>query len=429
MLKGTCTHSFLMLSFSCLTFRHEACVVDSGSSARATQLFPFVSTTTRCLSLSWSVAAAGGGNLPPLMMPLRDDQYISLSPTDSPAGMPKWIQVQRHMVKLHKRKVSKWERALPDLPAKTPRTPGPKRVNFQQFCDQLRTNLPGDSQGRGSFDTRTRFVAGDPGARFGSAPPLEIRLLVLVRSDIFTGSWSLNMSCGSVDIWRNFTLFMSWWITEIWQTISDRTPPCPTGRQQQDGGTVASSSLVLTRRKRNYYSSPFPHLRGCIMCTPPGLAPLFWRPWWLCFLGSTSYCWTVIAYRLLCLKLKTCGLRPTWRVFQPIVRVAFLRHTLSRFSKDPQVVYTQSRVCSTRMGQGALVVSEPHAEPNAGLIVIFRSSHPPLFGWNAWSLRLRSSPGSITEDEFKEEASNLAFAFWDRIGEFLKRSRTCSELS
>ena len=102
---------------------------------------------------------------------------------------------------------------------------------------------------------------------------------------------------------------------------------------------------------------------------------------------------------------------------------------LARFSKDPQVVYTQSRVCSTRMGQGALVVTEPHAELNAGLIVIFRSSHPPLFDWNAWSLRLRSSPGSITDDEFKDEASNLAFAFWDRIGEFLKRSRTGSELS
>ena len=51
-LRGTCTHSFLMWSFSCLTDRHEDCVVDSGSSARATQPFPFVSTTTRCLSLS-----------------------------------------------------------------------------------------------------------------------------------------------------------------------------------------------------------------------------------------------------------------------------------------------------------------------------------------------------------------------------------------
>ena len=31
------------------------------------------------------------------------------------------------------------------------------------------------------------------------------------------------------------------------------------------------------------------------------------------------------------------------------------------------------------MGQGAFVVTEPHSELNAGLIVIFRSSHPSLF--------------------------------------------------
>ena len=100
-------------------------------------------------------------------MPLRDDQYISLSPTDSPA-----------------------EDAEMDSGAAaygTPRTPGPKGVNFQQFCDQLRTNLPGDSQGRGSFDTRTRFVAGDPGARFGSAAPLEYE----VTGEIGHPHWEL----------------------------------------------------------------------------------------------------------------------------------------------------------------------------------------------------------------------------------------------
>ena len=102
---------------------------------------------------------------------------------------------------------------------------------------------------------------------------------------------------------------------------------------------------------------------------------------------------------------------------------------VTRFRTDPQVVYTQHRVCSTRMGQGALVVTEPHAELNAGLTVIFRSSHPSFFDWNAWSLRLRSSPGSVTEEEFKNEASRLAVTFWGRIGEFLMRSRTSSELS
>ena len=48
---------------------------------------------------------------------------------------------------------------------------------FQQFCDRLRTNLPGDSHGRGSFDTSARFVAGDPGARFGDSVTLWLKPL------------------------------------------------------------------------------------------------------------------------------------------------------------------------------------------------------------------------------------------------------------
>ena len=100
-----------------------------------------------------------------------------------------------------------------------------------------------------------------------------------------------------------------------------------------------------------------------------------------------------------------------------------------RFCNDPNVVDTQQQVSSTRMGQGALVVTEPHAELNAGLIVIFRSSHPPIFNWNAWSLRLRSSSSIVTDDVFKDEASTLAYAFWDRMGAFLQRSLTDNELS
>ena len=54
---------------------------------------------------------------------------------------------------------------------------------------------------------------------------------------------------------------------------------------------------------------------------------------------------------------------------------------------------------------------------------------PFTFNWNAWSLRLWSSLGSVTDEEFKNEASRLAVTFWGRIGEFLMRSRTGSELS
>ena len=51
--------------------------------------------------------------------------------------------------------------------------PAPRRVDFQQLCDGLRTDLPGDSTGRGSFDTRAHFVTGDPGANFGATAPLK----------------------------------------------------------------------------------------------------------------------------------------------------------------------------------------------------------------------------------------------------------------
>ena len=63
-------------------------------------------------------------------------------------------------------------KGLTRLPADTPRTPGPRTVEFQQFCDRLQADLPGDSHGRGSFDTSALFVAGDPGAKFGASAPL-----------------------------------------------------------------------------------------------------------------------------------------------------------------------------------------------------------------------------------------------------------------
>ena len=110
--------------------------------------------------------------LPPLMPPPRDDQYISLSPTESPVED---ADMESGAVALPASQVECQEsrKGLTRLPADTPRTPGPKSVDFQQFCDRLRTDLPGDSHGRGSFDTSARFVAGDPGARFGDSAPLE----------------------------------------------------------------------------------------------------------------------------------------------------------------------------------------------------------------------------------------------------------------
>ena len=104
-------------------------------------------------------------------------------------------------------------------------------------------------------------------------------------------------------------------------------------------------------------------------------------------------------------------------------------HKCQRFHDDPQVEYTQHRVCSTRMGQGVLVVTEPHSELNAGLVVVFKSAHPPLFEWDSWAPRLRGYLDPLDDDEIKDEATKVTQAFWQRIGGFCMRSRASSELS
>ena len=55
------------------------------------------------------------------------------------------------------------------------------------------------------------------------------------------------------------------------------------------------------------------------------------------------------------------------------------QHPLHRrrdFVNRPDVVYTQHRVNADRQGQGVLLVTEPHSELNAGLVVVFSSAHP-----------------------------------------------------
>ena len=107
---------------------------------------------------------------------LRDDQYISLSPTETPvedADMESGAAATGNAAQEQSQQVGT---GLTRMPAVTPRLPDPMGVNFQQFCDQLWTDLPGDHHGRGSFDTSARFVVGDPGARFGSSAPLEYEL-------------------------------------------------------------------------------------------------------------------------------------------------------------------------------------------------------------------------------------------------------------
>ena len=364
------------------------------------------------------------------MPPLRDDQYISLSPTDSP-GHDAEIAVNADTLGPASqegcRQVGK---GLTRLPADTPRTPGPRNVDFQQFCDRLRTDLPGDSHGRGSFDTSARFVAGDPGAKFGASAPLEYE----VTGEIGHPHWELIFEyvlrhCGYLVEFHTVYVMVD---NRELANHKRRDPSLPHWPAAARWWHSRLKLIGPRKEKTELLLFPISATTGLHHVHPTWagtfvLAALVAMFPGINFVLLDSDCLPVTLFEVEDLWTEAFLTRFPAHSDGGIPQAHPLR-AFTRFRSDPQVVYTQHRVCSTRMGQGALVVTEPYAELNAGLIVIFRSSHPSLFDWNAWS-RFRSSPGSVTDEEFKDEASKLAVTLWGRLGEFLMRSRTGSELS
>ena len=108
------------------------------------------------------------------------------------------------------------------------------------------------------------------------------------------------------------------------------------------------------------------------------------------------------------------------------------RHPLHRkreFANHPEVVYTQHRVDADRQGQGVLLVTEPHSELNAGLVVIFSSSHPPLFDWVDWTRRCRRLPDTQFDSLLATATEKVEQAFLALLTGFLQRTLSMQDLT
>ena len=108
------------------------------------------------------------------------------------------------------------------------------------------------------------------------------------------------------------------------------------------------------------------------------------------------------------------------------------QHPLHRgraYVSDSKVVYTQQRVNENTMGQGVLLVTEPHSELNAGLVVIFGSSHPPLLNWAEWTHRCRCLPDSQQDDLLSTKAEELERLFFSLMRGFLQRTLSERDLT
>ena len=371
------------------------------------------------------------------MPPPRDDKYISVSPTasltdsggddagDEPAAAaPSGASHEESQ---------QAGNGLIRLPAASSK-PAPGSVGFQQFCDGLPTALPGDFDRRGSFDTSARFVAGDPGAKFGATAPLEYETTGEVGHPHWEAIFEYILrqcgyllefhtvyvmvdNCNLADHKRQDSSLPHWPAAARWW--HSRLKLIGPHKEKTELLLFPISKTTGLHHVHPTWAGTF--VLAALVAVFPGLN----------FVLLDSDCLPVTLFEVSTVEdLWTEAFLARFPAHSDDgIPKAHPLHACQRFRSDPKVQYTQHRVSSTRMGQGALVVTEPHSALNAGLIVVFRSSHPSLFDWNAWTLRFRGSPGTIPDVEYGEEASKLAVAFWGRIGEFLMRSRIGSELS
>ena len=228
--------------------------------------------------------------------------------------------------------------------------------------------LPGDVadsapvQARRSFDTRTRFVAGDPGARFGSAAPLEYE----VTGEIGRPHWEVIFEhvlrqCGYLTDFHTVYVMVDNRDLANHQRQDPSLPHWPAAarwwhsRLKLMGPHKEKTELLLfpisasTGLHHVHPTWAGTFVLAALVAVFPGIN----------FVLLDSDCLPVTLFEVEDLWTEAYLARFPAHCESGIPQAHPLR-ALARFSKDPQVVYTQSRVSSTRMGQAALVVSEPH---------------------------------------------------------------------
>ena len=111
--------------------------------------------------------------------------------------------------------------------------------------------------------------------------------------------------------------------------------------------------------------------RHCQSTSHVGLAPLSLLPLVPHFRANISSCWIAIVYLLHYLKLLTYGRKPIlpdsrWVLRRPRkMPHPLLQH--QRFQHDCYVKDTREGTSHQTVGQGVVLVTEPHAELNAGV--------------------------------------------------------------
>ena len=100
-----------------------------------------------------------------------------------------------------------------------------------------------------------------------------------------------------------------------------------------------------------------------------------------------------------------------------------------RFQHDCYVRDTREGTSHQKIGQGVILVTEPHAELNAGFVGLFASSHPAIFNWHQWNTESNNLIESELEARCAKAADLLTESYWKLVSQYLCRRLSPQELS
>ena len=248
-----------------------------------------------------------------------------------------------------------------------------------------------------------------------------------------SGRRSLAISSKNAPISRPSKRCMSWWTLGISKHMKHLKMDCHIGRLQWRGGTAVFNWWDPTKRERSCsFFRPLKRL-AYIGCIPPGQV--------LFVLAALVAVFPGINFILLdsdCLPITLFEAADLWKEgflsrFPPGSGKGLpQQHPLHRrrdFVNRPDVVYTQHRVNADRQGQGVLLVTEPHSELNAGLVVVFSSAHPSIFNWSEWTRRCRRLPDSEYDSLLSSASEKVVQEFLKLLTSFLHRTLSCTDLN
>ena len=318
------------------------------------------------------------------------------------------------------------------FPAETPVTPPAIGLSHAQWCEKIMNKpLPGDGYGRECFDTLPQFVVGDPSARFETHTPLTYE----TNGETGQPPWAEIFShilkeCAYLTAFHTVYVMVDTRNLKAHETAQDGLPHWPAavawwhsrvqlvGPQQEKTELLYFPATEETGLHRVHPTWAGTFVLAALVAIFPGIN----------FILLDSDCLPITLFEAADLWKEGFLTR-----FPPGAGKGLpQKHPLHRkrdYVNRPDVVYTQHRVDADRQGQGVLLVTEPHSELNAGLVVVFSSTHPSIFNWGEWTRRCRRLPDTEFNSLLASASEKVVQEFMKLLTGFLHRTLSSQDLT